>query len=194
MKRIIRATIGIGATIAIIFLVERTMDSFGVFDKPEEDTVAIAQADSIKAAAEQLAKIQEKINDGLKGDDVIEIGDNSKTVKRIYKNPFFLKDEQIETFQKPDSIPETKQVVEVTFDLDESLVDGIGFLFIEGFNMVSSKPKVRYFKPRIGLNRLRLKTNFPVGKHKFQFGYCLKDDALKNTVRFYSKNFDVVID
>ena len=193
MKRIIRATIGIGATIAIIFLVERTMASFGFFDKPEEE-IAAAKADSVATAKQELIELQKRVNDVLKGDALIEVGEKTRTVKRIYKNPIFAKDEYMHNFEHPDSTVEHKQVVEVTFELEESLVDEIGFLFIEGFNVIDSKPKVKYFQPRTGPNRLRVKTNFPAGKHQFRAGYCLKSDALKNAVRFYSQSFDVVID
>jgi hypothetical protein len=198
MKRIIRASIGIGATIAIIFLVERTMDSFGFFDNVNPtDTTDSIQVDEAQLEIERLEKQRKKVNDPLKGDDVLDLGDNGKVVvKKIYKKNTFAPSSYMTQFEYPkDTIfDESSQRIDVTFELDEIESDKILFLALEGYDNSTDKMRVKYFKPRIGSNRLRLKTNFSIGSHKFRASYCYKEDAKKRPIRFYHEAFDVTVE
>ncbi len=198
MKRIIRASIGIGATIAIIFLVERTMDSFGFFDNVNPtDTTDSVQIDEAQLALEKQEKQRKKVNNVLKGDDVLDLGNNGEViVKKIYKKNTFAPNSYMTNFEYPkdSAFTEVGQRIEVTFDLDEIESDKILFLALEGYDNSTDKMKVKYFKPRSGSNRLRLKTNFSIGSHKFRASYCYKGDAKKRTIRFYHEAFDVTVE
>lgn len=198
MKRIIRASIGIGATIAIIFLVERTMDSFGFFDNINADTTDSTQVhvDEAQLELEKLEKQRKKVNDALKGDDVLELDDEQVIVKKIYKKNTFAPNSYMTNFEYPkDTVyNETGQLLDVTFDLDEIESSKILFLALEGYDASTDKKRVKYFKPRIGSNRLRIKTDFPIGTHTFRASYCYKEDAKKRTIRFYHEAFDVIVE
>lgn len=200
MKGIFRAIIGIGATIAIIFLVERTMASFGFFADAtpvEEETLKADSVEIAKIAQEaEQEKIRKRINEVIKDEEWLVISaDKQVQAQKVYKKKTFMRDDYMNNFAAPDSaIAEHDQRIEVTFDLDEKSVEAILFLALEGYNTVDDKAKERFFKPRVGLNRLRLKTNFPAGKYQFHVGYFLKEEAKRTTTRFYNQAFDVTIE
>ena len=199
MKRIIRASIGIGATIAIIFLVERTMDSFGFFDNVSAEATDSTkiQVDQAQLELEKLEKQRKKVNDALKGNDVLDLENGKQVVvKKIYKRITPAPNSYMKNFEYPkDSVfGEAGQRIDVTFDLDEIEVNKILFLALEGYDTSTDQKKVKYFKPRIGSNRLRLKTDFSIGTYKFMASYCYKNDAQERTIRFYHEAFDVKVE
>ena len=196
MKRIIRASVGIGATIAIIFLVERTMDSFGFFDDIKSTDSTEIQVDEAQLEIERLEKQYKKVNDVLKGDDVLDLDDGKQViVKKVYKKNQFTEN-QYKKFNYPkDTVfSEVGQKIDVTLDLTEADVNKILFLVLEGYDVAEAKLKVKYFKPRLGSNRLRIKTNFSVGDHTYRASYCYKADAKKRIVQFHEQAFNVTVE
>jgi hypothetical protein len=190
MKGLLRALVGILATVVIIVLIERTMVSFEFFPKEEVEAANASPSDTL--AADTLSKVT---NQTIKGNDLMKLSDDSMIkANKVYKKGIPLDDKYLINITHSDTIHNYMNEVEINFELkDNDLVKSIQFLVIDGFDTKNDKTYKKFYTPIAGKNQLSLKNSFTEGKHIFRIGYFFKGDVERKTYKFYHKEFKILV-
>lgn len=190
MKGLLRALVGILATVVIIVLIERTMVSFEFFPKEKPETTDASQSDTL--ATDTLKKVE---NQTIKGAELITLSDGSMMkANKIYKKAIPLNDEYLVNITHSDTIHNYMNEIEIKFELaDNDLVNSIQFLVIDGFDTKDDKTYKKFYTPITGKNTLNLKNNFTEGTHIFRIGYFFKRDVERKKYKFYHKEFKILV-
>ena len=190
MKGLLRALVGILATVVIIILIERTMVSFEFFPKEKIETGDASQSDTLDADT-----LENVANQMIKGSDLMSLA-NGLTMKanKIYKKGIPLDDKYLVNITHSDTIHNYMNEVKIKFELeDNDLVNSIQFLVIDGFDTKNDKTYKQFYTPIAGTNILKLKNNFTEGTHIFRVGYFFKRDVERKKYKFYHKEFNILV-
>ena len=196
MKRLVRALVGILATIIIVILIERTMINFEFF--PEDDTTT---ADSIAVAQSKQDSLVEKaktaINPVIKAKDLLSIADNKQMeAGKIYKKEVSFEDSYMTNLVYKDTIPNYSDVITVSFDFEnDDFYENVLFIVFDCLDNQSSKLIKRFYQPVSNVNRVKLnKGKLSDGLQTFRVGYFLKKEASKSRVIFYNKELKIYLE
>ncbi|MGB0863766.1 MAG: hypothetical protein ACPG19_16025, partial [Saprospiraceae bacterium] len=190
MKGLLRALVGILATIVIVVLIERTMVSFEFFPDTESAVATVEKPDSL--AADSLKEVK---NQKIKGAKLMTLSDGTTAkANKIYKKSIPLDDKYLVNITHSDTIHNYMNEITIGFEFEEKdLMNSIQFLVIDGFDTKSDKTYKQFYKPISGINTLTLKNNFTEGTHIFRVGYFFKRDVERKKYQFYHQEFKLLV-
>lgn len=194
MKGILRAFLGIAATVLIIVFVERTMDVFEFFPEQTTENTSDSTTALLDSSANTAKVLKNKV---IKGNELLTIeGEKKIKPNRLFKKKAQeVNGEYIVNIKARDTIPNYSKSINVAFEFEnEDLIDNILMITLDNYNTKTDAINKRFFAPQKGINRLSIKNNFTEGLYEFRLGYYLKKDAMNKFPLFYSKKFKVVIE
>lgn len=200
MKQLIRAIIGIVATVIIIILVERTMDSFDFFPEAThvETTDSLTTKTDSTSSTEDPQKPKTRFNAVIKANDYVKVKEgNTIKAKKVFKKliPVKDRDERMVNFEYSDTLyVDNDDKFKLAFGFSEpNFYDNVFMIALDGYDQVRDEHMDRFYAPQTGKNHLKIKNTLQPGKHTFRVGYFLKRDAGKTNPQFFYRDFKVVI-